>query len=217
MILNRIVYCETSASLVARYGDEPDKDSTYWRHEDVNPVRGEIKKHYIEEQQHLCCYCGIPDPSNHGLDWDVEHIVAQKPHPEFMFTPENLAVACKECNSKKGAKETLVDPSATLYPSTSDAFLIVHPHFDDWSDHILRDHLTYASFTDKGQWTIEECRLNRFNERVVGLRYPISDNRYEEMVRILLAGGLTLQDALNRIRLPLPTAAAAGSDVPSKS
>lgn len=212
MILNPIVYCETSAALVARYDAEPDKVSKYWSDEEVTPVRREIKAHYIEEQQHLCCYCGIPDPATHGLDWDVEHVVSQKRRPEFLFTEVNLGVACRECNSSKSAKETLVDPSAPAYPSTSDAFLVVHPHFDEWSDHILRDHLTYASFTDKGKWTIEECRLTRFNERVIGLRYAISDSRYEDLVRSLLAGGSTLQQIVNHIRLAVPTGTAAGSD-----
>ena len=212
MIKNPIVYCEASSALVARYDTQPDKASTYWSDEEVTPVRLEIKAYYIKEQQHLCCYCGIPDPSTHGLDWDVEHVVPQKRRPEFMFTQVNLGVACKECNGSKRDKETLVDPSALAYPSTSDAFLVVHPHFDEWSDHILRDHLTYASFTDKGKWTIEECRLNRFNERVIGLRYAISDSRYEDQVRSLLAGGSTLQQIANHIRLPIPTDTAAGSD-----
>lgn len=217
MIVNRIVYCATSAALINRYQADADKDSKYWGHDDVTPVRKEIKNHYIKEQQHLCCYCGIPDPSNHGSDWDVEHVVPQQSRPDFMFTQENLAVACKECNSFKSAKETLVDPSASSYPSASDAFLIVHPHFDDWTDHILRDHLTYASFTDKGKWTIKECRLNRLNERIVGLRYPISDTRYEDTVRNLLAGGLTLQEALDDMEHSAATDAKRESDTSHES
>ncbi|MDJ0318370.1 HNH endonuclease [Arthrobacter antibioticus] len=212
MILNPIVYCETSAALVARYDADSDKVPTYWSDPEVTPVRLEIKTHYIKEQQHLCCYCGIPDPATHGLDWDAEHVVPKKRRPEFLFTQVNLGVACKECNGSKSNKETLVDPSVTAYPSTSDAFLVVHPHFDEWTDHILRDHLTYASFTDKGKWTIEKCRLNRFNERVIGLRYAISDSRYEDLVRSLLAGGSTLQQIANHIRLSVPTDAAADSD-----
>lgn len=212
MVLNPVVYCETSAALVARYDAEPDKISTYWSDKEVTPVRLEIKAHYIKEQQHLCCYCGLPDPSTHGLDWDVEHVVSKKRRPEFMFLQVNLGVACKECNGSKRDKETLVDPSAAAYPSTSDAFIVVHPHFDEWSDHILRDDLTYASFTDKGKWTIEACRLSRFNERAIGLRFPLSDSRYEDQVRSLLAGGSTLQQIANRIQLLVPTDTAEGSD-----
>lgn len=212
MISNSITYCEASAALVARYNADPSKVSTYWSEDEVTPVRKEIKAHYIKEQQHLCCYCGLPDPAIHGLDWDVEHIVPQKWHPEFLFTQVNLGVACRECNGNKGAKETLVDPAAFEYPTGSAAFLIVHPHFDEWSDHILRDHLTFASFTEKGKWTIKECRLNRFDERLVGLRYAISDRRYEELVRELLAGGATLQQVANQIRVPVRADATVSDD-----
>lgn len=212
MISNPVVYGKASTALVSRYNADPNKVPKYWSDDEATPVRLEIKAHYIAEQQHLCCYCGIPDPANHGLDWDVEHVVSQKLRPEFLFTQVNLGVACRECNGHKSAKETLIDPSVTAYPVTSDAFLVVHPHFDEWSDHILRDHLTYASFTDKGQWTIEECRLNRFNERVIGLRYAISDSRYEDLVRSLLAGGSTLQQIANHIRLSAPAATIGGSD-----
>lgn len=190
---------------MAKFESDPNKSSTYWGKDEVTPVRAEIKGHYIREQEGLCCYCGIPDPSTHGRDWDVEHVVAQRPRPDFMFVAENLGVACVECNSKKGKKETLVDPTVTRYPSSSDAFLVVHPHFDRWQDHILRDHLTYASFTEKGKWTIEECGLSRFNERVIGLRYPISDTRYEKVVRRLLTGDFTLQDVADFIQgIPTP-------------
>lgn len=200
MISNSVVYSVASAALVSRYDEDPAKASTYWSDDEVSPVRKEIKAHYITEQQHLCCYCGLPDPSTHGLDWDVEHIVPRKLHPNFLFTPVNLGVACRECNASKSAKETLVDPADSTYPATSEAFRVVHPHFDEWSDHILRDHLTYASFTEKGRWTIQECRLNRFDERVVGLRYPVSDRRYEELVRGLLVGGATLQQIATQIQ-----------------
>ena len=194
MIARPISYGLASAALVAAYDTGPAKAADRWSDTDVDLTRKEIKQHYIAEQLHLCCYCGLPDPAAHGLDWDVEHIAPRNLHPEFMFTPENLAVACHECNGHKGSKETLLDPSTSTYPSTADAFLIVHPHFDDWSDHILRDNLAYAAFTPRGEWTIKACNLNRFAGRSIGLIFPISDTRYEEAVRRLLDGGMTLQE-----------------------
>ncbi|MBX7556427.1 HNH endonuclease [Streptomyces sp. tea 10] len=199
MIATPVSYGVASAALVVAYNNAPTQHASRWGDDDVEPTRKEIKQHYISEQQHLCCYCGLPDPAVHGLDWDVEHITPRNRHPEFMFTPENLAVSCRECNGHKASKETLVDPSASAYPSTGDAFLIVHPHFDDWANHILRDHLAYAAFTAKGKWTIKECNLNRFTGRSIGLRYPISDTRYEEPVRRLLDGGMTLQEVVSNL------------------
>lgn len=214
MISNPIAYGTSSAALVARYEAASDKAATYWEHEEVSPTRKEIKRHYIGEQRHLCCYCGLPDPALHGLDWDAEHIVPKTKHPEFLFTDVNLAVACRECNGNKGDEETLVDPLASTYPSVSDAFHVVHPHYDEWSEHILRDHVTYASFSKKGEWTIKECKLNRFSGREIGLRYPISDSRYEEPVRRFLADEMTLQEIADQIWTnPNHAAAAPESDL----
>jgi hypothetical protein len=200
MIRNRYLYSGESSTTVASFNASVNKQSTYWSTDAARAVAQLAKKHYIAEQQHLCCYCGLPDPSTHGLDWDIEHVVAQKPHPEFMFTSENLAVACKECNTAKGMTESLVDPSVTVYPGSSDDFHLVHPHFDEWSDHILRDHLVYAAWTPKGTWTIRECGLGRFASRSVGMRYPISDERYETDVRRLLKDGVGLQEIVDKLK-----------------
>lgn len=194
MTMELVVYDATAQVVISEYEARHSGTSEFWKDSSVVPIRKVIKQHYIPEQRHLCCYCRLPDSSLHGLDWDVEHIVAQSAHPRWMFLPENLAVACRECNSAKGAKEVLVDPTVAIYPTQSAGFHVVHPHFDDWRHHIIRDHLTYAARTPKGSWTIRECKLNRSVERDVGLRYPLSDSRYESLVRALLDEGKTLQD-----------------------
>lgn len=199
MVLTPVSLSEASRAIVTEYDASTVKSGAHWSMKEVNAVRQEIKAHYIEAQQHLCCYCGIPDPANHHWDWDAEHIVPKALHPEFLFTAENLSVACRECNQAKRSKETLVDPTVSIYPVSSDAFLVVHPHFDEWSEHILRDNLTYASLSAKGAWTIKECNLNRFDGRVIGLRYPISDRRWEQPVRELLSGEMTLQEVIDFI------------------
>ncbi|WP_136042232.1 MULTISPECIES: HNH endonuclease [unclassified Microbacterium] len=206
MIVKKVIYSPASAEIVNQYNNRPSKDHNFWSEEVVKALRKEMRDHYIHEQKHLCCYCGIPEPSIHGLDWDVEHIAPKAKHPEFMFTEANLAVVCKECNGHKGSKNVFAGARPADYPTTADAYLVVHPHFDEWSDHLLRDHLTYAAFTAKGRWTIEKCRLNRFDERVIGIRYPISDTRFEKTVRQLLDRQLTLQEVADIIE-PLVRAA----------
>lgn len=199
MISNPVVYSAASGALVARYNVNPNGFPSYWSDDAIDPLRKEIKDHYIEEQERTCCYCGIPNPSNHGMVWTAEHVVPKALRPEFLFTEVNLAVACPECNQAKRNKQTLVDPSVSVYPLTADDFLVVHPHFDEWRDHILRDNVTYASFTEKGKWTIVECELNRLEQRKIGLVYPISDLRYEALVRLLLDGGSALQEIVDRV------------------
>jgi len=40
--------------------------------------------------------------------------------------------------------------------------MIVHPHFDDYDDHIIKANRIYIDRTLKGHWTIGACALNRF-------------------------------------------------------
>lgn len=207
MTLNPVKYSSNSENIVMAYNAELNKDPEYWSHEDVTPVRAEIKKHYIQEQKFMCCYCGFLYASSHGLVWDVEHVVPKSIHPDFMFTESNLAVACKDCNLHKSSKETMVDQTATEYPSSGVDFLVVHPHFDEWSNHILRVNNTYASRTPKGSWTIKECNLSRFAARKIGLMQPISDERFLGPVTQLLNDrfdAADLQQIVDELKGSLP-------------
>src|SRR5690606_8510723 len=111
-------------------------------------IKTKIKKHYLAAQGNTCCYCWQIIPTRHGRTWDAEHVVPRESHPGFMFTPQNLALACPDCNGPKSNKQTLVSPSTTTYPTTGDAFLVVHPHFDDYADHIEKGDYTYVQRSD---------------------------------------------------------------------
>lgn len=68
--------------------------------------------------------------------WDIEHIVSKDKKVQFMFEPRNLCVACKNCNGAKGSKEVLVNPNRIRFPSSSQNYKIIHPHFDTYHEHI---------------------------------------------------------------------------------
>ncbi|WIB42153.1 hypothetical protein DEJ11_15160 [Curtobacterium sp. MCLR17_058] len=122
--------------------------------------------------------------------WDAEHIVPKRLHPEFMFTPENLALSCPDCNGPKWDKETLVDPTLRAYPLRGDAFLIVHPHFDAYEDHIVRGDYVYTAVegSEKGAWTIIECNLGRFVQMQIGWPEPLGDEDFEDEVERAASG-----------------------------
>ena len=101
-----------------------------------------------------------------GYKEPIEHIVDKDDYPQWMFKPENLALACDECNTRKGRKDTLRKPhrgSAAL-PIGSNFYRIVHPHYDNYEDHIeIEDDLFYRAITkDKGYITILICGLWHF-------------------------------------------------------
>jgi hypothetical protein len=101
-----------------------------------------------------------------------------------MFTPRNLALSCPDCNGPKRDEETLVDPSVATYPSSGDGFLIVHPHFDYYYDHIAVAGVVYTAVegSDKGEWTIGACDLGRFAQLKIGWPDPIEEDEFEMQV-----------------------------------
>jgi hypothetical protein len=180
-----------------------------WADDRVTIMKSRAKKHYVSEQGNRCCYCTQQWLTEHGRVWDLEHVVPKVLRPEFMFEPRNLAIACPDCNQAKWHKETLTGQPVTEYPSSTDSFLVVHPHFDRWEDHIDKCGVVYKPISDKGQWTVTECNLGRF-----ALKYadPADetdphDRRFESAITDLTADPVTAQAALARIQAYLANGA----------
>ncbi len=90
-------------------------------------LRKQIKKDTYSLQDGKCVYCGCTEEFIEVCD--VDHIAHKAKYPEFMFTPKNLALSCKVCNSVfKGTVDTIsrYDPD---YDKCK--FNIVHPYLDD--------------------------------------------------------------------------------------
>ncbi|MBB3158104.1 hypothetical protein FHS07_001800 [Microbacterium proteolyticum] len=182
-----------------------------WADERIGAMKARAKKHYIAEQDNRCCYCAEQWLTEHGRVWDLEHVVPKVLRPEFMFEPRNLAVACPDCNLAKWDKETLTGPQIAEYPSQAGSFLVVHPHFDRWEDHIEKCGVVFRPITEKGTWTVTECNLGRF-----ALKYadptdeadPL-DRRFEAALTDLTADPVTAQAALVRIQTYLASGAGA--------
>jgi disulfide oxidoreductase YuzD len=99
-----------------------------------------------------------------------------------MFTARNLAASCPDCNTAKGAKETLKTPNRKTYPKGSSDFRIVHPHFDNFADHIYRVGHIYVPKSKKGNHTIVVCDLLRFAEKYIDWENSAIDTRFEAEV-----------------------------------
>ncbi|ASV37402.1 HNH endonuclease [Pseudomonas sp. NS1(2017)] len=136
-----------------------------WGDADLQSVRCEIRDYYREIQRLVCVYCQGPVAARSAVGAAVEHIVPKSQYLNFMFEPKNLCVVCPDCNEYKSKKEVfdpvMVAPRVN-YPTVSKAFKIVHPHFDEYDDHIMRHNRVYVDCSDKGGYTIYICNLNRF-------------------------------------------------------
>lgn len=159
-----------------------------WDHKKLQDLRTRVNTHYSNEQNKLCAYCKLPFRD----DIQVEHIVPKKGkfgRKEFTFLPENLAVACKHCNTKKSTNNDMIPFDREEYPRIGLYFKIIHPHFDDYFEHIeIVDKSRYVHKTVKGYKTIKRCGL--FEERILSVlvRYM----RYED--NSLIEGVLRIQD-----------------------
>jgi 5-methylcytosine-specific restriction endonuclease McrA len=67
---------------------------------------------------HVCMYCGSSEQLT------VDHVLPIAKHPELAMDMENMVIACKPCNSRKGARSQGVflaqldtPPVFTAFPS----------------------------------------------------------------------------------------------------
>jgi len=179
-------------------------DSNYWSEKVLEKLRGRVKTFYISKQCTRCCYCNRHlGTENHRL-WDVEHIVDRSKHAWFMFTPKNLAAACPDCNTAKSSTEVLINPNRVTYPSNSADFKIIHPHFDNFDDHIHQLGQVYLPKTRKGTFTIYTCDLLRFAEKYIEWGNNAADSRFETEVNSAFSSGPMAQVAVQNIVDQLP-------------
>lgn len=132
-------------------------------------LRFNLRTHYLKEQNNRCCYCKMLKQEKHGSTWDVEHIVPKANYPRFLFEQQNLSLVCKECNDEKSNKSVFTNPSYDYknYPTESDKYSIIHPHFDKYSEHMTirmlpTGQIFHIPNSEKGITIFHYCKLIRF-------------------------------------------------------
>lgn len=100
--------------------------------------------------QGRCEYCLIPEVflSLHEPD----HIIAAQHRGST--SPENLALACFDCNRQKGPNLSSVDPE------TGQIVQLFHPRRDHWSDHFHLEGPRIMGRTANGRATVELLQFN---------------------------------------------------------
>jgi uncharacterized protein (TIGR02646 family) len=170
VIVNKIVYSKAQIELINEFLSLDGFHHGYWSDNNIpneytkviKQLKSGIKKFYRNEQRYKCVYCGNTNYINHGASWHIEHIIPKETNDKLMFDSENLCVSCPECNQYKGKKKVLIDN--LIYSNRSQDFIIVHPHYDDYDEHISCVDMVYIPINDsnKGRNTIKTCKLFRF-------------------------------------------------------
>jgi 5-methylcytosine-specific restriction endonuclease McrA len=71
----------------------------------------------LSRDGYVCMYCGSSD------DLTVDHVLSIKHHPELAMDMENMVIACKPCNSRKGSRSQGVFLAQQDTPPVFPAFL----------------------------------------------------------------------------------------------
>jgi uncharacterized protein (TIGR02646 family) len=169
-------------------------DASFWATKElpyknqIQSFRQEIKNHYFWQQARRCCYCSFELQNDHST-FDAEHILDQSKHRTYMFEPENMAASCKRCNKKKSIRSPLSDgvSAANGIPKASGDYKIVHPHLDEWDNHLTFDEFDrIVAIDQKGSETIDLCGISILNvARLCDYFDPSSMQEAEKALRAL--------------------------------
>lgn len=166
-------------------------DTEYQHRHLVDKFRTEVKDHYFWHQANRCCYCSMELQPNARV-FDAEHILDKSGFPEFMFHPENIAVACVICNTHKSAKSVLSDDTVRpmTIPSSSADYKILHPHLDEWDHHLRFDEIGRIEpvlGSTKGPETISICAMDGINLLRLSRKFAPASRKgaYELMCKVV--------------------------------
>lgn len=165
-----------------------DENIDIWGCDEAEHLRRSIKAHGIKSQNRLCCYCKEKVNSDNFKVWEVEHVLPQSDYSSFTFEPENLAVACPDCNTIKSNAKVTTSKARLRLPTRSELYFIVHPHFDTYDAHILKVGLVYHPRSSKGRKTIEICGLLRYVEKFLDWKNPETIIKLEADAKALQEG-----------------------------
>lgn len=149
--------------------------------QEASITAAKVKIRELHKARHgdRCCYCRFPLHGGGHFIIDPEHILP-KSLPAYRllsFTVWNLGISCKRCNMqyKKAKIDFVVDPDTAEALQGSANYLLIHPNFDLYKEHIsinleMSDDSTIIKYTKrpgsaKGCYTFDYFNLQ---EREVG-------------------------------------------------
>jgi hypothetical protein len=110
-----------------------------------------LRRQVVARAEGCCEYCLI-----HQADslyrHEVDHIIATKHRGET--TPENLCLACLDCNRAKGSDVGSFDPD------TGTITLLYHPRQQSWHTHFRLEDARIVPLTPEGRVTVWVLNLN---------------------------------------------------------
>lgn len=124
----------------------------------------EATRQLVRRRANNCCeYCQLRQEDSPLSLLHIEHVVPKK--HGGTDAPENLALACIDCNLHKGPNLTGIDPD------TQQVTELFHPRQQPWTDHFDWDGISILGKTPVGRTTIRVLNMN--SEDQLALRSSI--------------------------------------------
>lgn len=114
-------------------------------------IAARTRAHVRERAQNICEYCHLHQDDSPLASVHIEHIVP-KIHGGT-DDPDNLALACIDCNLHKGTNLTGIDPH------TNEVTQLFHPRRQRWDDH----------FEWRGTYLVGKAAVGRTTVRVLNV------------------------------------------------
>ncbi|WP_338546517.1 HNH endonuclease [Pseudomonas benzopyrenica] len=185
-----------------------------WSKDELMSLRSKVREFYRIEQKGVCPYCKGPISISAAGNATIEHILPKSKHIAFLFEPKNLCVICADCNLAKNDKSVINEEEtetlngiAAQYPRASDRFKIVHPSIDEYDDHIeIHRNKVYSDKTDKGGFTIQVCKLNRYTRKFGYEPEALSDYAlFEQLKKFKEGTDLDRDEVMKKLRELIPS------------
>ena len=98
-----------------------------------------------------CEYCRLPQDYS-ALRFHIDHVVATQ--HGGADSPQNLALACPECNRRKGTNLSGIDPDTGIVTP------LFHPRNEEWPRHFAMEGARIAGLTAAGRTTAWLLEMN---------------------------------------------------------
>ena len=124
-------------------------------------ISGKLKQQVFDRAKGECEYCRSQTKFS-STNFEIEHIYPLSRGGSTSF--DNLALACRTCNSYKASRIEAIDPIS------KQIVLLYHPRQMKWHTHFIwsNDTLMMLGLTPIGRVTISILDINR--EGVINLR-----------------------------------------------
>ena len=107
----------------------------------------------------ICEYCRLPEEFSPVARLQIEHILPIKHGGTSVL--DNLAIACIDCNLRKGTNLTGIDPDS------GQVVQLFNPRAQVWSEHFAWKGVEIVGLTSVGRVTIRVLDLNSEDRLIV--------------------------------------------------